>query len=330
MFRWDANQRFATRAGKGWVAVALAAWAAVGLMAESRERADTVAATRTPSISVPYAPPDREPALPPPTIPAPEAPAPGPQPESTGGPPPVPPDDRAPSAEDTPPGASAPHDRPEPEPRTPRDTPRPEAPATATPAPAPSEPPAASKPAPSTAEPPAPKAGPPPPPAEPESWQEVTPAHIDLVAFERLPSDAGVVAPIAPASEPLDPDTEAEVEEVRTSLATWAPARVPDPVQRVRNVLYVAAVPDVFQLPVERYLPHVVFDHLQQDVPKEDLIKILFWIATHPSGGDDSAVDDLRNAGLRVNGPSDIDQARERVMLYALKLLGRLTGRIQE
>ena len=175
-----------------------------------------------------------------------------------------------------------------------------------------------------------PAAGPPPPPAEPESWQEVTPAHIDLVAFERLPSDAGVVSPIAPASEPLDPDTAAELEEVRSRLVTWGPARVPDPVQRVRNVLYVAAVPDVFQLPTERYLPHVVFEHLQADVPKDDLIKVLFWIATHPSGGDDSAVDDLRAAGLRVSGPSDIEQTRERVMLYALKLLGRVTGRIVE
>ena len=30
MFRWDAEQRFAERGGKAWVAVALAAWVAVG------------------------------------------------------------------------------------------------------------------------------------------------------------------------------------------------------------------------------------------------------------------------------------------------------------
>jgi hypothetical protein len=146
--------------------------------------------------------------------------------------------------------------------------------------------------------------------------------------FERLPPDAGVVSPISPPSEPLDPDTEADLEDVRSRIGTWGPARVDDPVQKVRNILYVAAVPDVFQLPSERFLPHVVFDQLQQDVPKEDLIKILYWIATHPGGGDDSALDDLRGAGLKVNGPSDIDQTRERVMLYALKLLGRLVGKI--
>ena len=39
MFRWDANQKFATTPGKGWVAVALAAWMAVGTAAETRTRA---------------------------------------------------------------------------------------------------------------------------------------------------------------------------------------------------------------------------------------------------------------------------------------------------
>ena len=163
---------------------------------------------------------------------------------------------------------------------------------------------------------------------EPASWQQVTPAHIDEVMFERLPSDSGVVSPIARADEPMEPELETELEEVRTRLVTWGPARVADPVQRVRNLLYVAAVPDVFQIPLERYVPHVVFERLQGDVPKEDLIKILFWVATHPAGGDDSAVDDLRSAGIPVNGPGDMEQARERVMLYALKLLGRLVGKI--
>ena len=36
MFRWDSQQRFSTTAGKGWVAVALAAWVAVGVTAQAR------------------------------------------------------------------------------------------------------------------------------------------------------------------------------------------------------------------------------------------------------------------------------------------------------
>src|SRR5690606_36845904 len=38
LFRWYAQQRFAARAGKAWIAPALAAWVAVGLLAEWRGR----------------------------------------------------------------------------------------------------------------------------------------------------------------------------------------------------------------------------------------------------------------------------------------------------
>ena len=232
------------------------------------------------------------------------------------------------------PGAASPPDeaRPAPPPEAPRaDAGRPAPETSGKPAPQPraaTPPPAAANgkaPAqPSTKGPPEPLL------PEPASWQQVTPAHIDEVMFERLPSDSGVVSPIARADEPMEPELETELEEVRTRLVTWGPARVADPVQRVRNLLYVAAVPDVFQIPLERYVPHVVFERLQGDVPKDDLIKILFWVATHPAGGDDSAVDDLRSAGIPVNGPGDMEQARERVMLYALKLLGRLVGKDSE
>jgi hypothetical protein len=295
LFRWDAQQRFVQRGGKSWVAVALAAWAAVGLLAESQNRIGPVeivteyAATTPRSIEV----------VPPP------APAPAPPVTAT-----------SPAPE---PAAASPAEKPRtPAATAPSVTP---SPAQTPPATAASKPPGGSKP--STSGPPSPPLLP-----EPASWQDVTAAHIDEIVFPRLPSDAGVVAPIARPDEPLDPELEQELEEVRSRLVTWAPGRVADPVQRVRNVLYVAAVPDVFQIPLERYLPHVVFERLQGDVPKGDLIKILFWVATHPAGGDDSAVDDLRSAGLNVNGPGDMEQTRERVMLYALKLLGRLVGKI--
>ena len=321
MFRWDAQQRFASRSGKGWVAVALAAWVAVGLLAESRglvevgevtaqaratRGADAAAAgpSNAPSSTTPPGPPAEAPPTP--------AASPAVDPPAEPGPPPA----RSAKPELIPekPALSAQERRAAATPK-PGPAPAPAPPKTSGPPPQPSTP--------STTGPPH-EADPP----EPKSWQDVTAAHLDLIVFGRLPSDSGVVSPIAPADEPLDPDLEAEVEEVRTRLPAWKPGQVSDPVQRVRNVLYVAAVPDVFQLPLERHLPHVVFERLQADVPKGDLIKILFWIATHPAGGDDSAVDDLRSAGLKVNGPDDIEQVRERVMLYALKLLGRLVGKI--
>ena len=304
-FRWDAEQRFAQRGGKGWVAVALAAWAAVGLLAESRGRIGPI--DIVPEYATPLSPPrttvaavtsspssSSVPTSTTTTIP-PEPPTPEQKASTPPAPPPAIKGERStttvPAKPSTDKGEKP---KPAPEPATPSTT------------------------------------GPPPLLPEPKSWQAVTPAHIDEIVFPRLPSDSGVVSPIARLDEPIDPEAETDLEEVRSKLATWGPGQVADPVQRVRNVLYVAAVPDVFQIPLERYVPHVVFERLQGDIPKDDLIKLLYWVATHPNGGDDSAVDDLRSAGLKVNGPSDMDQTRERVMLYALKLLGRLAGKIPQ
>jgi hypothetical protein len=47
----------------------------------------------------------------------------------------------------------------------------------------------------------------------------------------------------------------------------------------------------------------------------------------HPFDGDDKAVDELRPLGL-YNGPADMEQTRGRLSVYAVKLLGRLTGKI--
>jgi ABC-2 type transport system permease protein len=304
-FRWDAEQRFARRSGKGWVAVALAAWAAVGLLAESRGRIGPI--DIVPEYATPLSPPR--------TTAAAAAPSSSSSSSSSSSTTTttIPPAAPAPEAKTAAPAAAAIEG--EGRPTT----------GPAKPAPAKPEIP---KPAPEQAPPST--TGPPTPLPEPASWRAVTPAHIDEILFERLPSDSGVVSPIARLDEPLDPEVEGDLEEIRSKLATWGPGQVADPVQRVRNVLYVAAVPDVFQIPLERYVAHVVFERLQGDIPKEDLIKVLYWVATHPNGGDDSAVDDLRSAGLKVNGPSDMDQTRERVMLYALKLLGRLVGKIPQ
>jgi ABC-type transport system involved in cytochrome c biogenesis permease component len=321
MFRWDAQQRFAARGGKAWLAVAFAGWAAVGLLAESRgligaprhvpasEQAAAAPAAAVPATrsDTPTNPPPPVSAVPPVTSPPTAAPAEGGKPMTAvpeGGKSlpvtpeigkPVPPQPNAGKPAEDPPAAPA-----------------------ATPDPAPAtEPPAAA---------PADK---PRPPATrgPASWQAVTLADIerDLI-FDRLPSDQGVVTPIAAADEDPDPEVGEDLEFVRQALPNWAPGKVADPVQRVRNYLYVAAVPDVFQSPVERHMPHVVYERLQEDIPKDQLIQILYWIALHPSG-DDSALDQMW--ALRLgNGPSDAEQARERMALYGVKLLGRLTGKI--
>jgi ABC-type transport system involved in cytochrome c biogenesis permease component len=316
MFRWDTQQRFATRGGKGWLAVVFSAWAAVGLLAESRGRVGSgvrVAPAARTAAPAPAATPSSlpstadRPANPSPPVAAPQArtttgaSAPPPAAGGTSAKPPA-----AAGGPASPPaaGGAAP----------------PAGPATAT---APDTPPPAEPPPTPKIEKPAP-----PEPAGVSSWRAVTLADVerDLI-FDRLPSDKGVVTPIAAADEEPEPEVAEELEFVRQALPQWAPGKVADPVQRVRNYLYVAAVPDVFQLPLERHMAGVVYERLQQDIPKDQLIQILYWIALHPAAGDDKALDEMW--ALRLgNGPSDVEQTRERVALYAVKLLGRLTGKI--
>jgi hypothetical protein len=150
----------------------------------------------------------------------------------------------------------------------------------------------------------------------------------DLI-FTRLPPDEGVVTPIARLDEEPDPSIAAQLDKLQSALPGWAPGKVQDPVQRVRNLLYVAAVPDVFQMTdLERFIPLIVYDYIQAEIPRDDLIKILYWIALHPFDGDDKAVDELRPLGLN-NGPADMDTTRDRLSVYAVKLLGRISGKIK-
>ncbi|MBC7366399.1 MAG: ABC transporter permease [Undibacterium sp.] len=218
LFRWDAAQRFATRSGKFWLVPALAAWLAVGLIAEWRGRigvaTDDIPVATTPKIA--------------------EA---------------------------------------------------------------------------------------PPPPSPP--WMKITAKDVAALDFN-VPSDGGVVSPYAAPDEEAADYTKDEVEAVRNGLSTWKPGLEGDDVQRVRNLLCVAAVPDSIQQPVERYLPPVVLHHLEDTYPKDKLIKILTWIVLHPEDG--TVIDSLPDLGLQGTA-GDPSVVRERSYLYALKFLIRITGR---
>ena len=295
MFRWDSEQRFAATPGKAWVAVALAAWVAVGVLSEAQGRIPQKVAGTSPgklpaTLSEEQAPASQVGA--PPALPQPQ---PSPSVPAT-----APPTGDARTAAPSPPVAAPSEGKVVPDKRVTEPPPRP-----------------------------GPAPGPTPGTNPPASWRDVTMADIDRdLIFTRLPPDSGVVTPIAPLAEEPDEQTAAQLDKMRGALPDWAPGHVADPVQRVRNYLFVAAVPDVFQMQdLERFVPMVVYERIQEVIPKEDLNKILYWIATHPFDGDDKAVDELRPLGL-FNGPADMEQTRGRLSVYAVKLLGRITGKI--
>ena len=162
----------------------------------------------------------------------------------------------------------------------------------------------------------------------PMNWRAVTESDFDKIAFDHLPPDQEVVAPISRSDEVPDATIQPLLDQVRDGLAAWPPGNVGDSVQRTRNLLAVAAVPDVLRMEqVERFVPRLVFARLQAVIPPRDLPRILYWIAMHPDAGDDSAIHQLGALGLPdvTGSPAPV---RGRIMIYAFKLLGRLTGKI--
>ena len=164
----------------------------------------------------------------------------------------------------------------------------------------------------------------------PTSWQDVSQQDVDTdLTFDRLPPDGGIITPIATGADQPDPITAETVANFAAALPQWAPGAASDPVQRVRNLLYVAAVPDLLQMDIERYVPAVIYQRIQEQTERSDLIRILYWIALHPFDGDDRAVDEMASLGLPPASATNPEDVRARAAVYGVKLLGRLIGRIE-
>ncbi|HEX8415759.1 MAG TPA: ABC transporter permease, partial [Sphingomicrobium sp.] len=111
-------------------------------------------------------------------------------------------------------------------------------------------------------------------------WRSVSDEELAGVAFERLPPDTGIVAPIALFAEAPDSSVQETLDRVSSALPDWPPGRVADPEQRVRNLLCVAAVPDLLKMEsLERFVPVIVYARIRAEIPKNDLPRLLYWIA---------------------------------------------------
>jgi ABC-2 type transport system permease protein len=164
-----------------------------------------------------------------------------------------------------------------------------------------------------------------PPPPDPP-WMKLTAKDTAELDYN-VPPDNGIVSPFAPPDEEPEDFMKEQVDSVRTKIATWPPGSDGDDLRCIRNLLYIAAVPDAIQLPVERYMPRVVYQHLVDTYPKDKLVKILTYIALHPEEG--MVIDDISDLGVEGTA-GDPMVVRERAYLYAIKFIARLTGRIAE
>ena len=147
-----------------------------------------------------------------------------------------------------------------------------------------------------------------PAPAAKEPWRAMTKFNFAALPIDEMPPDEGNVAPIADAEAKPVGLAANLVKMVENALPTWAPGHVGDPVQRVRNHLFLLGAPDVGQSPAERFLPATVLRYLLTQFSEEELAQILCWIALHPDEGSDEVLGDplLRNFGLPKMDPAEV------------------------
>ncbi len=161
-------------------------------------------------------------------------------------------------------------------------------------------------------------------PALPADWRSVTEAQIASISYDDLEPDQSAVTPVSPNLDNLTDEAKKRMDTLATNLADWKGTLEDDPVQKVRNLLAVAGVPDVMQDPNEGEIPLIVFDRLKTTVPRDDLIKCLTYVALKPDEG--TYPTGMAELGFDVTLPQE--QVRERAVVYGKKLLGRLLGKL--
>lgn len=156
-----------------------------------------------------------------------------------------------------------------------------------------------------------------------DDYGAITAEQIDQIGFEDLPGDNELATRLAP---PFSPEQAAKMQEFRSLLEAWAPGRVADPAQAARNLLCVAAEADITANLREAEIARTVFDVLRSRHERIELSQILAWIILTPDAG--SVLNHMPELGLRRRPSEPI--IRERVTLYAKKLLGRLERKIPD
>jgi ABC-2 type transport system permease protein len=159
-----------------------------------------------------------------------------------------------------------------------------------------------------------------------ESYEAVTDAQINAIGYDDLPADDDTVTPLVKLGERVTGDDLERLVDFKNKLDAWPPAHVDSATQRVRNLLSAAAVADATQDPLEGQIARAVFDRLQADFEKDQLVHMLAWIILNPQDG--TVITEARE--LELDGRVNADTVRVRDGMYARKYLGRLLGKIPD
>ena len=162
-------------------------------------------------------------------------------------------------------------------------------------------------------------------PAKPiEPWQTITDKDIASITFEDAQEDQGFVTPLAQDLSNLDDDSKKELNNLADKMDNWVPGQEKDLVQQIRNWMCLCTFADLGRGLFEAEVPYVVFEKLKRDMPKEKLTKALAYIILKPDEG--KLVLKAPHLGFEDDAPEA--DVRERHVIYAKKLLGRLVGKL--
>ena len=158
-----------------------------------------------------------------------------------------------------------------------------------------------------------------------EPYESITKQQIDSIDYEDASVDEGFVGPLAKDLSHLDDLSKKRMEDIEDALEKWEPGFDRSISQQVRNFIALCTLADLAHGEFEAELPHVIFTKMRRDIPTEQLRKSLAWIILKPAEGK------VILKAPEITGsdePIDERAVRERSILYAKKLLGRLQGKL--
>jgi ABC-type multidrug transport system permease subunit len=157
-----------------------------------------------------------------------------------------------------------------------------------------------------------------------EAYEAITQADMDKITYEDLPGDNELATRLSPRFGRSGAPS--SVAGFSAKLQGWRPSAEIDPVQQARNLLSIAAIADVTADLREAEIARLIFNELKWRRDPAELKQILTWILLHPKEG--TVITSAPELGFRRQVGEAV--IRERVGLYAKKLLGRLLGRIPD
>jgi hypothetical protein len=153
-----------------------------------------------------------------------------------------------------------------------------------------------------------------------------TDEQIAMIVWEEFSADNTWVCPFAQDFSRNDefPERKTDWEDFLAKFAVWAPGHVFDNTEKVRNLIGACSLMDIGQGQFESELPLFVYQRLRREVPDEKLKAILAYMAFHPNEGSVIGTAPELNLDIGVGE----DQIRERLQVFAVKMLGRLLGKL--